>query len=186
MTKQTKKVQCARRVKGRLIAPGAQMRFILFLTFLLVAYTFLLKFFQKLASMPRVNLLIFVPVALVTLLVFIGIAGMLYSHRFVGPLARIRNALDQVARGDCSVSLRLRESDDPVLREVATKIVSLCEHSRNAHHLVREAAQDLLSELVELDEAVRKGAHSGDLQEHQERIHKKKAMLEQAVQSLGK
>jgi nitrogen fixation/metabolism regulation signal transduction histidine kinase len=184
MTKPATSEHGARRGKGHLSAPHPQARFILFLIFLLVTYTFLLKLFQKIASI--IELPLFVPIALVILLIFIGVAGVVYSHRFVGPLARIRSTLEQVAKGDCSVSLRLRESDDPMLQNIASVVVSLCDHNRNAHNLVREAAQDLFQELTAFEDVMKKGAHPEDLQKHLERVHKKKILFEHAVQSLGK
>jgi methyl-accepting chemotaxis protein len=184
MTKPVTSERVPRRGKGHLSAPHPQARFILFLIFLLVTYTFLLKIFQKIASI--VDLPLFVPIALVMLLIFIGVAGVVYSHRFIGPLARIRDTLEQVAKGDCSVSLRLRESDDPMLQNIATVVASLCESNRNTHHLVHEAARDLFSELAALEESAKTGAHPEDLLKHLERIHKKKTMLEHAIQTLGR
>jgi hypothetical protein len=73
------------RGKGYISAAGPQYRFIVFLIFILVAYTLLLRVFQKLAEI--LQLPVFLPISLVTLLVFIGIIATLYSHKFVGPMA---------------------------------------------------------------------------------------------------
>ncbi len=171
------------RGKGILSATGPQSRFILFLIFLLVAYTLLLRIFQKLASI--VELPVFLPIALVTLLAFIGIAGTLYSHRFVGPMARIRKSLEQVAGGDCSVTLRLRDSDDPMLKDLVQTIGRLCERSRHSHQSVHDAARSLFDGLTAIEASIAKGAQGGDLQKQMEAIHAKQAVLEKAVQSLG-
>ena len=61
------------RGKGHLSAAGPQYRFIIFLLIVLGAYTFLLKVFQKLAEI--VQLPVFLPIALITLLFFIGVAA---------------------------------------------------------------------------------------------------------------
>jgi len=172
------------RGKGVLIAAGPQARFILFLIFLLVAYTLLLRIFQKLAVI--VEPLVFLPIALVSLLAFIGIAGTLYSHRFVGPMVRIRRTLEQVAHGDCSVTLRLRDSDDPVMKDLVDTIGNLCEQSRHSHQSVRNAARDLSGELAALREQIGRGASSGEMLKQLDTIEQKRAALEQTIHSLGK
>ena len=171
------------RGKGILSATGPQSRFILFLIFLLVAYTFLLMIFRKLAVI--VDLVIFIPIALTTLMVFIGLAGTLYSHRFVGPMVRIRKTLDRVAAGDCSVTLRLRDADDPMLKDLVHTISNLCDQTRQSHRLVHESARELFNELTALQESIGKGAPVGDLIKQAEAIEKKQAILNKAVQSLG-
>ena len=162
---------------------STQSRFILFLIFLLVAYTLLLRIFQKLAAI--VDLPVFLPIALVTLLAFIGIAGTLYSHRFVGPMVRIRKTLEQVAQGDCAVTLRLRDSDDPMLKDLVTTIGSLCEKSRHTNRAVYEAAQALFGDLTALRENIAKGAPAGSLVQQLDGILQKRSSLEKAIQSLG-
>ena len=182
MTPTTKREQFTRG-KGILSATGPQSRFILFLIFLLVLYTLLLRIFQKLAAI--VELPVFLPIALVTLLAFIGIAGTLYSHRFVGPMARIRKTLEQIAAGDYSVTLRLRDADDPMLQDLVTTIVDLCERTRQSHRLVQDSARELSGDLTALRENIRKGVPAGDLIKQAEAIQKKQSALDEAVQSLG-
>jgi methyl-accepting chemotaxis protein len=172
------------RGKGYLNAAGPQYRFIVFLILLLFAYTFLLRVFQKLAQI--VEFPIFLPIALVTLLIFIGIVGILYSHTFAGPMARVRKVLEQLAEGDTNISLRLRESDDPTLKELAKAITALAEHSRDSHALVREATQELSRELAGFREAMHRGAESAELQKHLDAVLKKQGLLDKAVKSLGK
>lgn len=181
--KHTTKRERFTRGKGVLSSTGPQSRFILFLIFLLVFYTLLLRIFQKLAEI--VDLPVFLPIALVTLLAFIGVAGTLYSHRFVGPMVRIRKTLEQVAAGDCSVTLRLRDADDPMLKELVRTIDHLCEQSRQSHRLAQESARELSVDLAALLEDIRKGAPAGDLAKQAEAIRKKQAALDTAVQSLG-
>jgi methyl-accepting chemotaxis protein len=180
---QTTKREQFTRGKGILSATGPQSRFILFLIFLLVLYTLLLRIFQKLASI--VDLPVFLPVALVTLLAFIGLAGTLYSHRFVGPLVRIRKTIERIAAGDCSVTLRLRDADDPMLTDLVRAIGHLCEQSRQSHSLVQDLARELSGDMTALQENIRKGASVGDLLKQVEAIQKKQAALDRAVQSLG-
>ena len=75
----TGKRQIMGRGKGYLNAAGPQYRFIVFLILLLFAYTFLLRVFQKLAEI--VQFPIFLPIALVTLLIFIGIVEFMTTLR---------------------------------------------------------------------------------------------------------
>jgi methyl-accepting chemotaxis protein len=172
------------RGKSILSAAGPQSRFILFLVFLLIAYTLLLRVFQKLAAI--VELPVFLPIALVTLLLFIGIAGTIYSHRFVGPMARIRQTLEHVAAGDCAVTLRLRENDDPMLKDLVQTITELCDNSRLRHTNIHETAQDLLKAIEALREAIRSGAQLPALQQLAEGIRSRQELFEKALRSLGR
>jgi len=171
------------RGKGYLNAAGPQYRFIIFLIFVLIFYTFLLRVFQKLAEI--VQLPVFLPIALTTLLVFIGIVGVLYSHTFIGPMSRIRRAIDKLAEGDTNVSLRLRETDDPVLKEMVKAITRLSEYNRNAQALVQETSQDLFRELAALQESAHRGADKAEIHEHLEAVRKRQDLLEKAVKSSG-
>jgi nitrogen fixation/metabolism regulation signal transduction histidine kinase len=170
------------RHKGLLAPTGPQTRFILFLIFVLVAYTFLLRIFQKLAAI--VELPVFLPITLLALLVFIGLAGTLYSHRFVGPVVRIRSTLERIAAGDCHVTLRLRESDDPMMKDLAKTIGKLCEHGRHTHQAVQITSDEFFRALALLEEQVRAGASAADLKKQLEILHEKKAALELAVKSM--
>lgn len=172
------------RGRGYLSAAGPQSRFIMFLIFLLVAYTLLLRIFQKLAEI--VQLPIFLPISLITLLVFIGIVGTLYSHKFVGPMTRIRRAIEQLAEGDTAVSLRLRESDDPMLKDLVQSISRLCEHSRNAHTLVQETARDLFAACRVLQEKIQHGSDANELRKQLDVISIKQDLLDKAIKALRK
>ncbi len=173
------------RGKGYISAAGPQYRFIVFLIFILVAYTLLLRVFQKLSEI--LQLPIFLPISLITLLIFIGIIGTLYSHKFVGPMARIRRALDQMAEGDSSICLRLRETDDPMLKDIVRSISRLCEHTRNEHTLIKEQSQDLISAIQALRDEARKGGTSGEqIEKHFAGILKKQELLEQTIKSAHK
>jgi hypothetical protein len=183
MTKSSKRSKLSRG-KGILSTSGPQVRFILFLFFLLIAYTLLLRIFQKLALI--VELPVFLPIALVTLLLFIGVAGTLYSHRFVGPMVRIRRTLEHIAAGDCAISLRLRESDDPALKDLVQTIGSLCELSRQRHSGVHDTARELLDGLNALRESIGRNAPVPELQRQVEALQKKQELFEKALLSLGK
>ena len=173
-----------RRGKGHLSAAGPQFRFIVFLLVVLGAYTFLLKVFQKLAEI--VQLPVFFPIALVTLLFFVGIVGTMYSHTFIGPLQRIRRILDHLAEGDASVSLRLRDSDDPVLKDLGKAVSRLCDHSRSSHALIRETAQDLFAAIEALREKIREGAETEEIQKHVDGLRAKRDLLEKAIKACEK
>jgi len=172
------------RGKGYLSSAAPQYRFILFLLVLLGAYTFLLKVFQKLAEI--VQLPVFLPIALITLLFFIGVAGTMYSHSFVGPLRRIRKALEHVAAGDTNISLRLRNSDDPMLKELVMTISELCDHSRSSHALIRESAEDLFADIEALRQKIQQGADPGEIKKFVEGMRTKQDILNNAIKSIEK
>jgi methyl-accepting chemotaxis protein len=167
------------RGKSHLSAAGPQFRFIIFLLIVLGAYTFLLKVFQKLAEI--VQLPVFLPIALITLLFFVGIVGTMYSHTFVGPLQRIRRMLEHLAEGDSNVSLRLRNSDDPILKDLGKAVTRLCDHSRSSHAMIRETAQDLFAGIDALREKVRQGADGEEIQKHIEGLRTAQDLLEKAI-----
>jgi nitrogen fixation/metabolism regulation signal transduction histidine kinase len=172
------------RGKGYLHATGPQFRFILFLISLLISYTILLRVFQKLAEI--VQLPIFLPVSLITLLIFIGIGGVLYSHTFVGPLNRIRKALELMAQGETDICLRLRESDDPMLKELVEAITLICETDRSSRSLVRDTSQDFFKEVEAFRESVHRGVSEAELQKHFDEMQRKKDLLDKAIKALGK
>jgi hypothetical protein len=169
------------RSKGYLHAAGPQYRFILFLIFLLIAYTLLLRVFQKLAEILQFP--VFLPLSLFSLLIFVGIVGTLYSHTFVGPLSRIRRALDQLAQGETGITLRLRESDDPLLKDIAGVINRLCEHSRNTQATVRELAGDVLREAETLQSKIAAHAAEGDIQKQLAILREKQRLLDEAIKA---
>jgi methyl-accepting chemotaxis protein len=160
-------------------SPGSQYRFIVFLIVVLGAYTFLLKVFQKLAEI--VQLPVFLPIGLITILVFVGMAGTMYSHTFVGPMQRIRRILEHLAEGDTNVCLRLRGSDDPVLKDLGAAVSELCEHSRNSQMLIRETSQDLFAAIEALREKVRQGADQEEIQKLVEGLRTMQENLEKAI-----
>lgn len=170
------------RGKGYLSAAGPQYRFILFLLVVLGAYTFLLKVFQKLAEI--VQLPVFLPIALVTLLFFVGVAGTMYSHSFVGPIRRIRRALEHLAEGDANISLRLRNSDDPMLKDLVKTIGQLCDHSRSSHDLIRETADDLFADIEALQKKIHQGMDSMEIKKHVEGMRTRQHLLNNAIKSI--
>jgi methyl-accepting chemotaxis protein len=172
------------RGKGYLNVAGPQYRFIIFLLIILGAYTFLLKVFQKLAEF--VQFPVFLPIALISLLIFIGIAGATYSHTIVGPLLRIRRALEQLSEGEMNISVRLRESDDPMLKDIVKTITALKEHIRNSHALIRESAKDLFNDAEALREMIQRGADKTEMQHHLDGMRKKQDLLDKAIKSIGK
>ncbi len=167
--------------KGYLNAAGPQTRFILFLIIILIAFTLLLRVFQKLAEILQFPL--FLPIALVTMFIFIGIVGTVYSHKFLGPIFRIRRAIEQMAEGDMSINLRLRESDDPLLKELVKDISNLCEHNRHNHTIIKETAVDLFNNINILHEKMQRGADAAELRAQIEGIRKKQEVLDKAIKS---
>jgi len=184
MTKNGKRIILGRG-KGYISSTGPQYRFIVFLIFILVSFTLLLRVFQKLAEILQLPL--FLPISLVTLMIFIGIVGTLYSHKFVGPLERIKRALDQMSEGEDTTCLRLRETDDPMLKDIVTSIGRLCERTRNEHVLIRDQARDLFNAVQALtEEAGESGACGKQLEKHLADLLEKQAQFEKTVKSFHK
>lgn len=170
--------------KGYLNATGPQARFIIFLILVLIAFTLLLRVFQKLSEI--LQLPIFLPISLVVLFIFIAIVGILYSHRFLGPVFRIQKAVEQMAEGELMMSLRLRDSDDPLLKELAGSVSFLCEHYRKTFALIQAATDDISSEISSVEESVQKGADAAEVKRRIEGLRSKQAVLERAVKSFRK
>ena len=172
------------RGKGYLNAAGPQSRFIVFLILVLMAYTILLRVFQKFAEILQLPL--FLPISLLSLFLFIGVVGIVYSHSFVGPMVRIRKALDHLAQGDSAITLRLRDSDDPMLKDIADAIGDICEHTSNAYSRINASAQDLLADIRSIEDAVRQGADRTELEKRSAAAMQKWNTLEQAIQSMNR
>jgi methyl-accepting chemotaxis protein len=183
MTNPVKRVVVGRG-KGYLNAAGPQARFIIFLLTVLIIFTIILRIFQKLAAILELPL--FIPISLVTLLVFIGVAGTIYSHTFVGPISRIRRTIETLARGDFSISLRLREADDPMLKDLVAAIGLLIEHGRNTHRSIYDAAQGLFGEITLLQEKIKQGAGAADIHKQLEVIKNRREALDTAIQAYRK
>jgi len=172
------------RGKGYLSAAGPQYRFIFFILLILGVYTFLLKIFQKLAEI--VALPVFFPIAAIILLFFVGVVGTVYSHGLIGPMVRIRSALEQMAKGDLHVNLRLRDTDDPLLKDLGKVISELCEHGRNSQVLIQETAKDLSRDIHALQDKVHQGADAAEVQKRVEGVIRKMDLLDKAIKAHGK
>lgn len=170
--------------RGYFSAAGPQGRFIIFLVLVLGGYTLLLRVFQKLSEMLQLPL--FLPISLVTLFAFIAIVGTLYSHTILGPLTRIQRAIGQMIDGEADICLRLRESDDPLLKDLAASLSTLCEHTRNSHAVIRDTAADLFNGVQSLIESVKGGAGAKDLAPLIESLRKKQDLLDKAIRSFRK
>jgi len=170
--------------KGYLNAAGPQARFIVFLLTVLIIFTIILRIFQKLAEI--LQLPVFLPLALITLLVFIGLAGTVYSHKFVGPMLRIRRAIEHLAEGDISISLRLRESDDPMLKDLVKSISHLADHHRNTHAAIHDTAQELFDDLAVLREKVQQGVEKSEILKQLEIVRSRQEALDKAVRTIKK
>lgn len=170
--------------KGYLSAAGPQARFIVFLILVLIAFTLLLRVFQKLSEILQLPL--FLPISLITLFIFIAIVGTLYSHRFLGPVMRIKKAIEQMAAGDFSVALRLRESDDPMLKDLARAISQMCEHTRNAFAIIHDAAAELYNDIGALNEVLARGADVHEIRRRMESIKAKQEILNKAIKAFRK
>ncbi len=168
------------RGKGRLNAAGPQSRFIVFLFTVLIIYTIILRLFQRLAE--SVPFLLFITIALSILLVFVGVVSAVYSHKFFGPLFRIRSAIEHMAEGDTSISLRLRDSDEPLLQDLVQTIGRLCEHSRCTHAVIRESALSLFDDIVALRGQIQQGEDKTEILKQLDTLTSKLELLGKTIQ----
>ncbi|HAR46739.1 MAG: hypothetical protein A2X56_11670 [Nitrospirae bacterium GWC2_57_13] len=167
--------------RGYFSVAGPQGRFIIFLVLVLAGYTLLLRVFQKLSEMLQLPL--FLPISLVTLFVFIAVVGTLYSHTILGPLTRIQRAINRMIDGEADICLRLREADDPLLKDLAASLSTLCEHTRINQAVIHDAAADLFNGVQSLIESVKGGAGAKDLAPLIETLRNKQDLLDKAVKS---
>lgn len=181
---QTVKRAIAGKGRGYLNVAGPQYRFIIFLIIVLFVFTLLLKVFQKLAEFMQLP--VFLPIALIVLLFFIGIVAVVYSHAIIGPLLRIRQALQHLATGDMNVCLRLRETDDPLLMGIVQEITMLCEHSRNSHAALQESVAELFKDVAALQEMVRRNSDNAEMEQLLEGLRKKQGQLDAAIKAFCK
>ncbi len=172
------------RNKGYLSAAGPQSRFLLFLLAVLVFYTLLLLVFEKLSEF--LPLFVFLPIALVVLLLLVGISGTIYSHSIIGPLVRIRRCLNQMVEGDVNICLRLREADDPLLKDVARILTLLSDRRKNARASIHEASRDLAAGLQALERLVQAGADPEEFLKHLATLRRTLELIEKAMQPAGK
>ena len=170
--------------KGYLNAAGPQARFIVFLLTVLIIFTIILRIFQKLAEI--LQLPVFLHLSLITLLVFIGVVVTISSHKFAGPLTRIRKAIEHLAEGDIAISLRLRESDDPMMKDLVKAINRLADHCRNTHIVIHDTVQDLSSDIAALREKIQQSADKAEILKQLELVRKRQEVLDKAVQSTRK
>ncbi len=170
--------------RGYLNATGTQARFIIFLLSVLIVFGIILRVFQKLAEI--VQFPVFLPVSLLSLLIFVGIAGTIYSHSFIGPMVRIRKAVELLAQGNNAISLHLRESDDPMLQDLVKAIGDLSEHTRNTNTLIKETAEELFAEISRLQEKFEHAADKREIQRQLELVKTKQELLYKTLHAEGK
>ena len=130
--------------RRQLVDPAFQLRFVtrLFMAVLAVAATsslvssvLLWKQMYVPGQGPQVTLIVSLIAVATTLLVELLLAipvvfylGIKQSHRIIGPMARIQQALEAIGRGDFSQHVTLREGD--VLVELAEAINRMAENLR--------------------------------------------------------
>jgi len=85
-----------------------------------------------------------------------------------------------------NMNLRLRETDDPMLKEIAREISALCEHSRDSSAVLRESLRDLFKDVVVLQEMIRLDAPKSDVERHLHELRKRQDEMEKMIKSLCK
>jgi hypothetical protein len=88
--------------------------------------------------------------------------------------------------GDLAINLKLRESDEPLLKDLAGSIDLLCEQGRKAHTVIQDAAAVLFNEMQTLSEKIERGAGAAELKGQAENVRKKQELLDRAIRSYRK
>jgi hypothetical protein len=73
-----------------------------------------------------------------------------------------------------------------MLQDLVKAISHLCEHSRNTHTLIEDTAKDLFESLQALQENIRQGTGSAEIQKQLDSVLKKQELLDKAIKSYRK
>ncbi len=94
----------------------------------------------KTTNMTLIKNLLFISPLIFTL-------GLLFSHKIAGPLYRIEKTIDEIAKGNLGLRIRLRKGDE--LRDLADTINSMAENFNNS---IGSNKEDLLRIQKDMDE----------------------------------
>jgi methyl-accepting chemotaxis protein len=79
---------------------------------------------------------------------FIFVLALLFSHRIAGPVYRLERSLDEIARGNLALQIKLRRGDE--LQDLAEIINTMTENLRKTVVLSREASLSIQKDLQSL------------------------------------
>ena len=79
---------------------------------------------------------------------FIFVLALLFSHRIAGPVYRLERSLDEIARGNLALQIKLRRGDE--LQDLAEIINTMTENLRKTVVLSREESLSIQKDLQSL------------------------------------
>jgi len=82
-----------------------------------------------LPAVGKVNLALLIGLPVIFILILAW--GVLWSHRFAGPVYRLEKELDKVAKGNFSIRIKFRKKDE--LAEVALHMNKVLDHLEKLH-----------------------------------------------------
>lgn len=111
------------------------------------------------------SILVFVGLAVISLLGIV-ISGILYTHRVVGPLYRIRTAAREISGGKYETHIKFRQDD--VIQPLADSLNEFARVYVKRRESIRENLEGMLIDARSLSEAIR----NGDIDKGEEEVSK--------------
>lgn len=118
------------------------------------------------AALVRDTLMIFIPPAVIAV-IFIIIAIVLYTHRIVGPLERIKAVTQQISEGDLDVLIKFREKD--AIQPLAESLNKLSSKYKGEFFKLGEVFDEMSKDAKDLLQSLEAG--------HPESVEAKRAAL---------
>lgn len=163
-----------------LIDAKIQGNFVLFLIFFLIGYNVITRMLQKLGT--QMDLPVFLPIYLVVMAGYIGLAGIFYSHRFAGPLYQINKVLGDISRGDLFTSIHCRNENMLTFKEIAGKINQTTNEFRESICIMEGGVEALSRETEALrDRILCRRDEFPEIVEHLEKIRRHEQELQSVI-----
>ncbi|RJQ13286.1 MAG: HAMP domain-containing protein [Nitrospiraceae bacterium] len=105
-------------------------------------------------TLVKDSLLIFIPPAVMAV-IFVITAIVLYTHRIVGPLVRIKAVTRQISEGDFNILVKLREKD--AIMPLADALNKLSSGYRERFSILGKALDEMSRDAAEMRQAVERG-----------------------------
>ncbi|RJQ50265.1 MAG: methyl-accepting chemotaxis protein [Nitrospiraceae bacterium] len=105
-------------------------------------------------TLVRDTLLIFIPPAVIAL-IFIIIAGILYSHRIAGPLVRIKAVARRISEGDLDLLVEFRKKD--AIAPLADALNNMASKYRERFSALGRILDEMSGDAEEMRRAVERG-----------------------------
>jgi len=115
------------------------------------------------------TLLIFIPPVIVAT-IFIIITTILYTHRIVGPLVRIRAITKQISKGDLDIFIKLRKKDE--IKPIAEALNNLVLRYKEKGHRLSDILEEIYKDASEMYQFIEKGDYEATEDKRKEILKK--------------